>query len=159
VRTAFDAGEPFRLDADGEVVELDADDVELRAAAHEEFALAQDGALAVALDVRVDADLRREGLARDLVRLLNDHRKKIGLEIADRVELGLTTRGEVLAAARHHHEWIAAEVLATSVTVGDLPLDGGHVDDARADAAAADGDVTRHYELDGEPLDVVMLRA
>ncbi len=52
---------------------------------HEAFALAEDGGWAVALDLELDDDLRREGLARELVRSLNDLRKEIGLAVSDRV--------------------------------------------------------------------------
>ena len=47
---------------------LTADEVEVRADRHEDFALAEDGGWAVALDLELDDDLRREGLARELVR-------------------------------------------------------------------------------------------
>jgi isoleucyl-tRNA synthetase len=81
-----------RLEADGfiEVAgeRLTAADVEVRADRHEEFALADDGGWAVALDLELDDDLRREGLARELVRSLNDLRKDVRLDIADRVVLG-----------------------------------------------------------------------
>ena len=61
----------------------------MRAESHEEFALAQEGGYAVAIDTTVDDELRAEGIARDLIRLLNDQRKATGLEIADRVRVRL----------------------------------------------------------------------
>ena len=62
---------------------------------HAELALAQEGGYAVAIDTTVDDELRAEGIARDLIRLLNEQRKAAGLEIADRirVRLGATGRG------------------------------------------------------------------
>ena len=56
---------------------------------HAELALAQEGGYAVAIDTTVDDELRAEGTARDLIRLLNDQRKAAGLEIADRIEVQL----------------------------------------------------------------------
>jgi isoleucyl-tRNA synthetase len=101
-----------RLDLDGEEVVLGPEDLTVRARAHEEFALAEDGPYAVALDTRVTPELRREGLAREVVRTLNEHRKRLGLAIADRVEVRLAARGELAAAVDAHRDWIAGEVLA-----------------------------------------------
>ena len=62
---------------------------------HEEFALAEDGGVAVALDTRLDDDLRLEGLAREVIRMLNDHRKAKGLEISDRIVAWLRAAGDI----------------------------------------------------------------
>jgi isoleucyl-tRNA synthetase len=116
-RRALDETGHFALDIDGEAVELGPEDVEVRATEHEELALAQDGPYAVALDLAVDDDLRLEGLARELARALNDHRKAIGLAIADRISVSLSATGQLAQAARRHGDWIAGEVLATDWTV------------------------------------------
>ena len=114
----------------GETFELSADDVEVRAQEHEEFALAQEGAVAVALDLHIDADLRGEGLARELARALNDHRTAIGLALADRIAVGLWADGPVAEAAGRHGQWIAGEVLAVEwhVNGGDLAGDADTLD-------------------------------
>jgi isoleucyl-tRNA synthetase len=105
------------LDADGFIElageRLGVDDVEIRAERHEAFALAEEGGWAVALDLDIDDDLRLEGLARELVRTLNDLRKATGLAIADRIGVTLCADGAVGEAAVRHRDWIAAEVLAT----------------------------------------------
>ncbi len=125
VQQALDADGVFVLELDdgGRAVELGPGDVEVRAQQHEELALARDGAVAVALDLRLDDALRREGTARKLVRVLNDHRKAIGLEIADRIRVEISARGAVLQAVVEHRDWIAGEVLAVEVTTTEL-LDG-----------------------------------
>src|SRR5207248_8100201 len=71
--------EAFEADGFVEVAgeRLDAGDVEIRAQRHEDFALAQEGTWAVALDLELDDDLRAEGAARELVRALNDLRKAL----------------------------------------------------------------------------------
>ena len=76
--------------------------------------MVQDGAIAVALDTTLDDDLRLEGTARELVRAINDHRKAIGLDLADRIRIELRAEGAVFAAASRHGDWIAAEVLAVA---------------------------------------------
>jgi len=102
---------------------LGPDDVELRATRHEAFALAEDGGWAVALDLELDDDLRREGTARELVRALNDLRKELGFEIADRIEVTLDGPPSVLDAVAVHRDWIAGEVLATRFELAP-PTDG-----------------------------------
>jgi isoleucyl-tRNA synthetase len=136
VRQAFEAEGIYRLDVGGTVVELFSDDVEIRARSHEELALAQDGARVVALDTRLDADLVAEGVAREVVRFVNDQRKAAGLALSDRIALTLHARGPALAALRRHADDVAGEVLATALDAheGDGPdgapaleLDGGRV--------------------------------
>ncbi len=108
VKRALDAdgGYDLVLD-DGTTVHLGPDDVEVRAESHAELALAQEGGYAVAIDTTVDDELRAEGIARDLIRLLNDQRKAAGLEIADRIHVRLCATGRVEAAAHAHRDWIA----------------------------------------------------
>jgi isoleucyl-tRNA synthetase len=132
VQRAFDDGRPFVLVVDGEPVELGPADVEVRAAAHEELAVAQDGPVAVALDLHIDDDLRLEGLARELVRAINDLRKAEGFAIADRIGVVVSAGDPLAEAARRHAEWVAGEVLATSFAVvgagapGTTVTVGGH---------------------------------
>jgi isoleucyl-tRNA synthetase len=112
IRRALDSEGGYDLTVDGTTIRLDADDVEVRATSHEEFALAEDGGLAVALDTRLDHALELEGLAREVIRLLNDHRKARGLEISDRIVAWLQADGPVSEAVAGHRDWIAGEVLA-----------------------------------------------
>ena len=104
-------------------VTLGPDDVEVRAASHEELALAEDGGYAVALDTTLDDELRAEGIARDLVRAINDQRKELGFEIADRIRLRIGATGRVDAAAHRHRDWIAREVLAVELDVAGGPVE------------------------------------
>jgi isoleucyl-tRNA synthetase len=113
------------LDTHGRIevagIELGPDDVEVRADRHAAFALAEDGGWAVALDLDIDDRLRAEGIARELVRTINDLRKGTGLAIADRVMVTLHATGQVAEAVTAHRDWIAAEVLATTLDVVDAP--------------------------------------
>jgi isoleucyl-tRNA synthetase len=98
---------------------LTPDEVEVRAARHEAFALAEEGGWAVALDLELDDDLRREGLARELVRALNDLRKEVGLDIADRITLTIEADEAVTDALGTHRDYVMAEVLATDLTLAE----------------------------------------
>jgi isoleucyl-tRNA synthetase len=124
---ALTLGGVYVVAVDGAPIALTAADVEIRAEAHAELALAQDGPYHVALDLSLDDDLRGEGFARELVRAVNDLRKATGLEIADRITVGLFLDGEPAAWAQRHADGIAGEVLATSLAVASLA-------DAPADA-------------------------
>jgi isoleucyl-tRNA synthetase len=108
-------------------VRLEADDVEVRAQRHEAFALSEDDGWAVALDLELDDDLRAEGVARELVRALNDLRKDLGFQIADRVQVTVDVPPAVRTAVDAHADWIAGEVLATSLELGAV-ADGREID-------------------------------
>ena len=70
---------------------------------------------AVALALELDDELIREGLAREIVRAVQNARKEAGLEITDRIALQLGGDEELLAAARAHEDYVTGETLATSV--------------------------------------------
>ncbi|MCJ7670993.1 MAG: isoleucine--tRNA ligase [Acidimicrobiia bacterium] len=110
----------FTLEVDGETIEIGPDDVEIRAVAHAELVLAEEGGYAVALDISLDDDLRREGLARELVRTLNEYRKVIDLSLSDRIQVTLHADGPIAQAAQAYGPWIAGEVLAVEWTVASL---------------------------------------
>jgi isoleucyl-tRNA synthetase len=113
------------IDVAGE--RLEPADVEVRAERHEAFALSEDDGWAVALDLDLDDDLRKEGVARELVRALNDLRKERGFAIADRVTIVLDAPDAVRDTVGVHAEWIAGEVLARSLEVGTV-ADGCEID-------------------------------
>jgi isoleucyl-tRNA synthetase len=140
VRRALEAEGAFRLDVDGQTFVLEAEDVQIRASAHAELVLAREGAHAVALDTRLDDDLRLEGMARELVRRINDLRKKQDLDLADRIRLGIhATTTNVLTAAQRHEQWIADEVLAVDITVDEVTdLSGYEVLDVAGEEVAVE---------------------
>lgn len=82
------------------------------------------GTGAVILDISVDADQEREGLARDLVRAVQAARKDAGLEVSDRIHLGVSGGPDVAEAIAAHGEFIQAETLALSLS---LNAEGGHI--------------------------------
>ncbi|MCL2786899.1 MAG: class I tRNA ligase family protein, partial [Micrococcales bacterium] len=74
------------------------------------------------LDTALTSELEAEGEARDLIRLIQDERKAVGLHVADRIDLTLTMPRERVMAAQTHRELIAAETLAIVLTIkeGDV---------------------------------------
>jgi len=73
----------------------------------------------VVLDTAVTPELAAEGLARDVVRVVQMARREAGLDVSDRVALVVEAPGDVAAAVEAHRDFVAAETLAVSVTVGD----------------------------------------
>jgi isoleucyl-tRNA synthetase len=77
--------------------------------------VARDGGSSVALDLEVTPELRREGLARDLVRAVQDLRKEAGLKVSDRIELAVRAEGEVAEAVQAHRDYLLGETLALAL--------------------------------------------
>jgi isoleucyl-tRNA synthetase len=77
------------------------------------------GSHAVALDLHMTDELRREGLAREIVHAIQNARRDAGFDVSDRIRLGLGGDEPVLEAARAHMEYVAGEVLATEVQFED----------------------------------------
>jgi isoleucyl-tRNA synthetase len=88
----------------------------------------------VALQLEIDEELRREGLAREIVRAVQLARKEAGLEITDRIALGLGGDEELVEVAREHHAYIAGEVLAAEVALdGALAAAAGSESETKID--------------------------
>ncbi len=114
------------VEVDGKPVEVTGDDVLVTETPREGWAVATDAAETLALDLQLTPELIRRGLAREVVRLVQDARKSAGLEVTDRIELWLDTdRAELVAALEAHGGDIAGEVLAVDVTRGPAPQ-GAH---------------------------------
>ncbi len=102
------------VNVDGHENELTGDDVSLHMQPLEGYHVEREGAHAVALDLAIDAELRDEMLAREVVRAVQGVRKDSGLDVSDRIVLELGGDPALIAAARTHEAYIAAEVLAVS---------------------------------------------
>jgi isoleucyl-tRNA synthetase len=97
----------------GGQVSLAPDDVIVTQTPRSGWAVASEGGETVALEVTITPELRREGLAREVVRLVQDARKSDGLDVSDRISLQWSTADPELAAAlTEHAPMISAEVLA-----------------------------------------------
>ena len=111
------------LDIDGQAIQLSPEEVEVRITAKEGYAAANDKGVVVVLATELTPELIAEGLARDLVRAIQDRRKEIGCEFTDRIEIGIETDSEELASAiETFMEYLCGETLADKITLG--PLEG-----------------------------------
>jgi len=115
VASALRDGGRVAISVDGRDHELDTDDLMLALKPLEGYQLEREGSHAVALELELDDELRREGLAREIVHAIQNARKGAGLQVEDRIELALGGDAELLDAARAHQAYVARETLATAV--------------------------------------------
>ena len=111
----FEAMGTYRL-AD---VDLVSEDVDIITEDMPGWLVANNGILTIALDIELNNALIEEGVARELINRIQNLRKTSGLEITDRIEIAIERREEIAAAVEHCREYIASQVLATSLTLVD----------------------------------------
>jgi isoleucyl-tRNA synthetase len=118
------AGERVELEVPGVgPVELGPDEVGVAEEPVTGWRVVREGGASVALDLTVTPELRLEGLARELVRAVQDLRKDAGLKVSDRIELAVEASGEAAEAVRAHGDYLRAETLV--VRLLDVPREGG----------------------------------
>jgi isoleucyl-tRNA synthetase len=106
-------GDGFEIDLVECRLALTVEDVLIETSSAEGFACAEDGGYLTALDTRLDAALIREGIARELVRTVQDARKQAGLNVSDRIILGVSGTPGVEAALAEYRDFLMAETLAS----------------------------------------------
>ena len=79
----------------------------------------------MALNLELDDDLRREGLAREVVHSVQAARKAAGLEVSDSIALTLAGDAELIDAARAHEPYVAGETLASELSFDGADASGG----------------------------------
>jgi isoleucyl-tRNA synthetase len=122
-RTLRDGGE-VHIAIDGRDHALAADDVQLALQPLEGYQVERSGTHAVALNLELDDDLRREGLAREVVHAIQNARRDAGLEVEDRIALTLWGDDALLDAVRAHEPYVTGETLATSLDVSPSEPNG-----------------------------------
>ena len=114
---------------DGAAVPLSAEEVIVTETPRSGWAVASAAGETVALDLDITPVLRRAGLVRDVIRLVQDARKDTGLDVSDRIELWWAATGELAEALHEGLLRLAEEVLAVSVVQGHPTADLAHHDD------------------------------
>ncbi|MDQ3767852.1 MAG: isoleucine--tRNA ligase [Actinomycetota bacterium] len=115
VADALRAGRSVGLFVDGHEHPLEARDLQLALQPLEGYQLEREGSHAVALELTLDDDLRREGLAREIVHAVQAARKTAGLAVEDRIALTLGGDESLVEAARSFEAYVAGETLALEV--------------------------------------------
>ena len=115
----FLRGEPLVVTVDGETHALDQEDINIIRRASGALVVEEDGGFFAAIDPAVTLELKREGLARELISRVQRMRKEASLAVSDRIALTVGGSDEIRAVIDTHGEWIASEVLATELVVRD----------------------------------------
>ena len=110
-----------KIDLPDGVLELDSEDIEVRLKARDGWAAAQGAGSVVVLNTEVTEELRREGIAKDLIRVIQNQRKEIGCQYTDRIHVGVEPDdAEVSLAIEEHRDFIRKETLADSLICEQL---------------------------------------
>ncbi len=119
VAEAVRDGRQIGISVGGREHALSPEDVILTMRAPEGYSVEREGVHAVALDLTVDEDLRREGRSREIVHAVQNARKNAGLQVEDRIELALDGDPALVEAAGSYRDYIAGETLAVRLHVGE----------------------------------------
>ena len=116
----------LNINVDGNDLEVLAADVDIISEDIPGWLVSNEGNLTVALEVELTDDLKREGMARELINRIQNLRKETGLEITDRIVVTLSPNAETDAAIESYGDMVKTQVLANDIKIGDN--DGQEVD-------------------------------
>ncbi len=142
IAAALRDGGEIGIAVDGREHTLAAEDLLLSMRAPDGYSVEREGAHAVALDLAIDEDLRREGRSREIVHAVQNARKTAGLQVEDRIELSLDGDNALIDAAQAHREYLVGETLTVELQL-----------------AAAPADYSEQTEIDGLPLTISLSRS
>ena len=119
IAAAVAAGRTFDVVVDGETLTFEPEDVLVESTSAEGYACAEEGGYLVGLDTTLTETLEREGLARELVRTVQEARKQAGLDVSDRISLRIEGSPGVAATLDAHREYVMEETLAIAWRAAD----------------------------------------
>ena len=117
IAAAVARGDSFELPLD-EVVSLGPEDVLIETHSAEGYSCGEDAGFLTALDTTLDDALLREGIARELIRTVQDARKQAGLQVSDRIVLGISGSAGVTESLAEHRDYLMDETLALEWQTG-----------------------------------------
>jgi isoleucyl-tRNA synthetase len=124
-------GGVLNLEVDGGTVDITGESVVVQRHEKANLKVLNEGAITVALDPEITDELRREGVVRDLIRVVQNLRKESGLEVSDRIVLEIEGESEITDAVRAFDEYVTTETLATdiewSVSGAAIPVEIGEL--------------------------------
>jgi isoleucyl-tRNA synthetase len=115
---SFEQGEELFVTVDGETHAISADDLTIVRRASGALVVQEEHGYFAAIDPELTPELRREGMARELISRVQRMRKDAGLAVSDRIRVWVGGDVAMLEAVTAHRDWIASEVLATNVAIG-----------------------------------------
>jgi isoleucyl-tRNA synthetase len=111
-------GENVTISIPSGELSLTSEDLIIESSSAEGYACGADAGYLTALDTSLTEELIREGVARELIRTVQESRKQAGLEVSDRIVLGVSGTAGVEAALDEHRDYLMSETLATEWQVG-----------------------------------------
>ena len=112
------------IELDGKMINLELSDVEISSKDIEGWLVANEGSITVALDVTISENLRREGVARELINRIQNARKDRGLEVTDKIKLTVLKFEDIEESINKNKEYIMSETLTEELVFVDQLIDG-----------------------------------
>ncbi|MFY0629069.1 MAG: isoleucine--tRNA ligase [Flavobacteriaceae bacterium] len=116
------------VEIDGKIINLGLADVEISSKDIEGWLVANEGSITVALDVTISEDLRKEGVARELINRIQNARKDTGLEVTDRIKLTVLRFGDLEESINNNKEYIMSETLTSELEFVDELSNGTDIE-------------------------------
>jgi isoleucyl-tRNA synthetase len=135
VAAALDRGEAVHVNVGGREEALGGEDLSLVMLPREGYQLERQANHAVALKLDLDDELLEEGAAREVVHAVQNARKGAGLQVEDRIELGLSGDDRLLEVVRQHADYVAGETLASRLDLDGAVVGAAHVETTRIDGS------------------------
>ena len=139
---AVESAPETTLDLGGERITVTAADFEITSEDMPGWLVTSEGKLTVALDITVTDDLRREGVARELINRIQNIRKDSGFEVTDRIRVEIEAKEAVVGAVAAYADYIGQQTLARDVRTAALP----------------EGEFVVESEIDEEPLKIAVTK-
>ena len=117
---AFEKEGSYTFDVEGQTATIELADVEIISEDIPGWLVASAGKLTVALDVTITEDLRKEGIARELVNRIQNIRKSSGFDITDRINIKISDQEQIRSTVSEYKEYIASQVLADNIELGNV---------------------------------------
>ncbi len=118
---ALSEGKSVRLKVEGRTIEILPEEAEVTTGPKHGYSLSEEEGLSVAVDVTIQTNLKEEGLARDIVRRIQNQRKEAGFNIADLIETYYKAGPKLSKVFENYEEYIAAETLTATLREGTPP--------------------------------------
>ena len=116
------------VEVNGKIITLERTDVEITSQDIEGWLVANEGSITVALDVTITDDLRKEGIARELINRIQNLRKDSGFEVTDRIDVTFQKGEHIEMAINANITYIKSETLTNELTIIDKLEDGIEID-------------------------------
>lgn len=113
----FEKNGTFTFEIDGQQATIEASDVEIISEDIPGWLVANEGNLTVALDITVTDELRREGIARELVNRIQNIRKTSGFDITDKIDVYIASNGETDLVVEEYRDYMSRQVLANTFEI------------------------------------------